>query len=242
MNEKIKIVAIGGGNKDKAIEHALTMSGAEKPSVLLIPSAASNVNSYGRKVPVLTEYFQSLGVDVNVLHEFGEDPSATKIAHELGRNSLIYTIGGSSPHMLRTMARHGTDVAVADAIRGGTVHAGLSAGALLPFELAHSNTSVKPSSEDWDYQYLDMLGIIPGVATAHADQHDPTPHGDRPDTRLGALVATFPENATTGYAIDNGAALIFNGINPPEVIRSVAESKARTVHRTPDGSIQIDTL
>lgn len=206
----MKIVAIGGGEKTPAITHALDLTGQTRPNILLIPSASSTPTSYEKKSKLYTDYFDGLGISTSLLHEFGEDPSANRIEHEIGRAALIYTIGGNSPYMLATMRRHGTDVALGNAIRGGKVHAGLSAGALLPFELALSNPAKKPEIEEWDFEYLAMLGLVEGAVTVHADKHDKTPNGPRSDSRYEALVRTFPQSVDHGYAIDNDAALVIN--------------------------------
>lgn len=237
----MKIVAIGGGEKTPAVLHALDLSGAEKPHVLINPSSASTHASYDRKVPVITSYFADLGVTTSVLHEYGKTPSSERITHELGRASLVYTLGGNSPYMLATMRRHGSDQALTHAVREGLVHAGTSAGALLPFELAHSNIARRPAEEAWDYAYLKTLGILPGVATAHADQHDPTPQGLREQSRLDALLATFPSSVDLGYAIDNHAAIAFSPDTSPRVLRARPDAQARVIRRSANG-IDIETL
>lgn len=205
----MKIIAHGGGERSASIKFALDVSGAEKPQVLLVPSSSKTLDKFELRVGKITSSFGEFGVRAYLLHEFDEDPSTDKIANEIGRADLLYTIGGNSPHMLSTMHRHGSDTAVRQAILDGKVHAGTSAGALLPFELGHSNPSANDTEEHWDYEYLQMLGLIPGVVTAHANMHDNTPDGPRTDTRMDALLKTFPAEATIGYAIENNAALAF---------------------------------
>lgn len=224
----MEIVAIGGGNKTPAIKEALNRTGEGKPSVLLIPSACSTPASYERKVPGLQDYFRELGTNVAVLHEYGRRPTGIRIEHELGNASLIYTIGGNSPYMFRTMREHGTDIAIENAIKQGRIHAGVSAGALLPFELAHSCVAARPAETDWDYEILAGLGLIRGIATAHANQHDPTPSGIRPDSRLEALAQNFPKSLSRGYAIDNGAAMLFSSTEPA-VIFSDSDARVHTL-------------
>lgn len=233
----MKIIAIGGGDKTPAITHALELTGEANPHVLLIPSASSTSNAYNRKTNLLTDYFHELGAQTSLLHEYGEKPSEDRIAHEIGRSALIYTIGGNSPHMLKAMRQHGTDVALSEAIRNGKIHAGTSAGALLPFELAHSNVSAQPSQEEWDFDYLPALGLIDAVATAHADKHDETPHGPRPDSRYEALVRTFPQSVSQGYAIDNDAALVIRDDMPPQVIRAKPTAHVQYIQRNHDGAV-----
>ena len=169
-----------------------------------------------------------------MLHGYGETPTETQIAHELGAASLLYTIGGNSPYMLKTMRQHGTDVAVAEAIRTGKVHAGVSAGALLPFELAHSCVAKKPAEEQWDYELLHGLNLISGVASAHANQFDPAPTGFRSETRHEALVSHFPQ-VQRGYTVDNGASMIFSRTDPA-LIFTDPSARARIIE--PTGSSQ----
>lgn len=228
----MEILAIGGGDKTPAIKEALSRTGINKPRVLLVPSACSTEVSYNRKVSSLDEYFKNLGTEVTTLHEYGEKPSDTRIAHELGSASLIYTIGGNSPYMLRTMRTHGTDNAVRRAIEQGKIHAGTSAGALLPFELMHSCVAARPLEQEWDYDILNGIGVLPGVATAHANQHDPTPSGVRPDNRRDALMTNFPA-VTYGYGIDNGAALLFSS-SSPEIIISTPGASAHFIEKRGD--------
>lgn len=204
----MNIVAMGGGERTQAFSHSIELTGSEKPAVLIIPTACSTEPSYGKKVPLTLQRFRQLGVEATVLHDFGERPSREQLTHELGRASLIYTIGGNTPYMLEELNTFGGFDALCSALRSGTVHAGTSAGALLPFELAHSNVAKKPVEEEWDYEYLTTLGVVQGVATAHANQHDPTPGGIRADSRLQALIATFPLSVDVGYAIDNDASLV----------------------------------
>ena len=232
----MEIIAIGGGDKTDAVKEALNRTGSEHPSVLLIPSACSTENSYNKKVPLLKAFFTQLGVEGTALHEFNKQPSPDEIAEKIGQAALLYTIGGNTPFMIRTMQEHGTDTMIKTAIEHGKVHAGVSAGALLPFELAHSCIAAKPAETDWDYDYIPGLGIIPGVATAHADSHDPTPYGLRPDSRLDALLNTFPDTIQTGYAIDNGAALVFS-TNSPAVITSSPTARVHTIRHSPNNTI-----
>lgn len=237
----MKIVAHGGGNRLPSAKHALDLSGDQNPSVLLIPSSSQSLDKFKRRVGLVESTFRELGVATALLHEFGEEPTKTKIEHEIGRASLLYTIGGNSPHMLKTMHRHETDIAVKDAILDGKVHAGTSAGALLPFELGHSNVSARNAEEEWDFEYLPMLGIVPGVVTAHADQHDETPYGLRPDSRMDALINTFPPHVSHGFAIENGAALVAHDDHPLYVVRANEASNVYRLRRS-DDTIDISVL
>lgn len=232
----MNIVAIGGGDRTPAIKRGLELAG-DPSRALLVPSAASTLKAFERKVLGATNFFNSLGVEVDLLHDFEEAPTRTRLEHEIGRAALIYTIGGNTPYLIKKLQEHGSDKLLKRAIKQeGVVHAGTSAGALLPFRVAHSNISARPSEENWDFEYLQSpVGVIDAVATAHANQHDPTPGGPRPDTRLEALISSFPADITHGFAIDNGAAAIFG--DNPQLIRANPDSNVHYVTRLEDGVV-----
>lgn len=238
----MNIVAIGGGERQEAFRTALEISGNEKTSVLIIPTACSTEVSYNRKVNLTIDRFKQLGVrDLSVLHKYNTHPTKDQIVHELGRASLIYTIGGNTPHMLTELQAFQGTVPLKETIKNGTIHVGTSAGALLPFELAHSNPVSKPTEQEWDFKFLPTLGLIPGVATVHANKHDPIPGGQRPDNRFEALVNNFPENIHIGYAIDNDASLVFTD-GKPSSIKESANSKVQRITRQSDNSLVIEEL
>jgi peptidase E len=234
----MNIVCIGGGDKNAAIDYSLDLSGMEHPQVLLIPTACSLQSSHDRKVGSLSKFFADKGLTTKILHEFGEKPGADRLAHSLGEASLIYTIGGNTPYMLNRMEASGIDTALREAVMGGKVHVGTSAGALLPFARIHSNPSNNPGNEDWNFAYYDGLGILSGVATAHANVHDKTPIGQRTDSRLENLIATFPLQMPYGVAIDNGISLVFG--HEPAIIRADPQDTARAYLLNPheNGTIQ----
>lgn len=214
----MSIVAIGGGNREPAIRAALNQSSTEHNQVLIIPTACSLPSSYSNKVSATTQFFaNTMGLPAHVLHEYGETPSVDHIEHELGKASLIYTIGGNTPYLFEKMAQSGLDKALAATLRADTaIHAGVSAGALLPFELIHTNPSARPEKEIWDFAQLPGLGVLRGIAAAHADAHDKTPIGPRADSRLDNLLAHFPADHALGLAIENGAGVIIG--NEPRVV------------------------
>lgn len=239
----MNIVAIGGGTKKaEMLKTAVDMSGDENPNVLLVPTASSSREKYTKLTTKAMNSFKDIDVETSLLHDYREAPSPTRIAHEIGRASVIYTIGGNTPIMMRKMRRHGTDSAIATAIMMGKVHAGSSAGALLPFEIGQSNVSPNPEHEEWDFEYLKLLGLVPGVLGVHANKRDGTPNGPRPDSRLEALQATFPMNVNRGYAIDEDAALVINGSAPYSVIRGRSDANVYKLHRDNNGVLSTEIL
>ena len=235
------IVAIGGGRRQPAIQEALTLYGQDHTRVLIIPSACSVESGYNRKVAAVIKSFSGMGLSSFVLHNFNEIPETTRLQDELEKSNLIYTIGGNTPHLLSTLSKNGFREALSKRIADGAIHAGVSAGALLPFDQIHSNPSSCPSQEDWYFSRFSGLGILRGIATAHANSHDPTPDGERVDTRLDNLRSHWiTPDSPLGLAIDNGAAVIF-GPDEPHIVRSVDGANVHTLEWTA-GSIHQNTV
>jgi peptidase E len=229
----MNITAIGGGSKEPAMRAALETLPSEHTNVLVIPSACSTPASYGKKVPATLAFFAKLGVQTTVLHEFAEAPTRTGLQHELGSAALVYTIGGNSPHMLRLLSNKELGTELADALRRGKPHAGVSAGAALPFASIHSNVSARPSSEPWDFEQLNGLGVVRAVIGVHANKHDPTPNGPRPDSRLDHLLANFPPEHAYGVAIDEGAAVLLGPEN--RIVRADPAANVHLIFSQADG-------
>lgn len=207
----MNIIAIGGGDKQPAINTAMEV--APGNNVLIIPTACSTEKAYNRKVSACVDFFSAMGLPNTVLHDFDEPPSKTKVEEEFGRAGLIYTIGGNMPallnraHSTTTIGRN-----LRNAVKRGVPHAGTSAGALYPFRQAHSCVSPRPAEEFWDYQYLRGLNFLNATATAHAEQYDPILAGQvtahRTDSRMQHLINTGFPNTRIAFAIENNAALI----------------------------------
>lgn len=234
----MNIVAIGGGERTPHMLKALDLTGEEAPQALIIPSAASTESSYDKKVGIYRQAFSDLGVSVDVLHQYGETPSKDEVADKIGKASLLYTFGGNSPYMIRTLEEHGTNKSIYDAVRAGKVHAGLSAGALLPFRLALSNPVSNPAEVDWEYEYLEPgVNLIDAVATVHADQHDPRLGEPRKESRIDAFTNDFPHAAKKGFAISNNASAIFG--DNAEVYTAKPDAYVRVVERGTDGEVTV---
>ena len=234
------IIAIGGGDNSAALHHAIEMTGVRRPTALIIPTEKTDREWFNESVANITDRLTAMGVNARLLHEFDQKPSVERAKDEIGRASLLYTLGGNTPVLLQAL--HDANIAqvVRDSIASGKVYAGLSAGALLPFELAHTNPSDDPVHEAWDYQIVNGLGVLPAVATPHADDHELTPYGSRKLSRGDELIAHFPEAVNLGYTIDNDASLVVSD-GKERVIRTRPDAGVRRITRS-GGALQIEEL
>jgi peptidase E len=116
-------------------------------------------------------------------------------AHLLGQDA-IYVGGGSTRNMLAVWREHGVDVAMRRAWERGVVLAGLSAGAMCWFEGGVTVSGGAPAP-------VAGLGFLAGSVSVHRNSEPERWPVFRRAVATGALPA--------GYAIDDGAALVFKG-------------------------------
>jgi dipeptidase E len=220
------IVAMGGGGfqmdpddrrlDDQVLALARERSGRETPRICLIPTAS-------RDDPALTstflEVFAPPRAEPGVLPLF--DRLDDDLAALVTRQDAIYVTGGNTANLLALWRLHGLDRVLRRAWNDGVVLAGMSAGAICWFEAATTDSfgaTLRPLHGG--------LGILDGSFIPHY-------HGEqqrRPLTLALVGDGTLPP----GYAVDDGAALVFRG---RELREAVASDRAAGAWRIePDGA------
>jgi peptidase E len=125
--------------------------------------------------------------------------------------------------MLAVWRLHGVDAVLHEAWQAGTVMSGMSAGAICWFE-GCTTDSFGP-----DLQPLrDGLGILAGSYCPHYDGEAQR----RPLFQRLVADGSLP----AGYAVDDGAALVFRDTELVEVVTSRPAARAYRVEPTGDGS------
>lgn len=158
------IVALGGGGfsmsetGESAIDDALLkMTGKPHPHVCFVPTASGDSRDYIGRFEAAFEG----RARTHVLSLFGQSPWDYKAPAMLEDMDLIYVGGGSTANLLALWRRHGVDDAMRRAAAGGTILAGISAGANCWFE-ASSTDSFGPLAP-----LNDGLGFLTGSACPH---------------------------------------------------------------------------
>ena len=235
MSEQLNVCLIGGGNKLPMIKQALDAmySPDVETSVLLVPTACSIPASYDKKVGPHKEMFTNLGVNVDILHAYGETPTPTELAEKFGNATIIFTIAGNSPYMMSNMKAHGSLAHIQQAATDKKMLAGTSAGALLPFAMSHSKPNAK-IGEPFDYTYIPMADIIPAAAAVHAKIVD----APKTIPRLEDFANTIGETGLQyGLAMENDAGLlVVQGI--AQIARSNPEANIHVVEPITPGSAE----
>jgi peptidase E len=219
------IVAMGGGGfqMDDApsaldafvVGVARERAARGRPRLCLIPTAAADD-------PAIIERFLERFSDVaepSVLRLFAR--SDEPIADLVARQDAVYVLGGNTANLLALWRLHGVDAALHAAWGAGVVMAGMSAGAICWFEACTTDSfgpTLRPLGGG--------LGFVAGTFVPHY-------HGEaqrRPLTHRLVGEGTLPP----GYAVDDGAALVFRGT---ELVEAVAQDDVAGAWRIePDGS------
>jgi peptidase E len=118
---------------------------------------------------------------------------------------IVYVGGGSMRNLLAIWRAHGLDRLLIDALQGGTVLAGLSAGAMCWFEGGITCSSGPPAP-------ISGLGLLQGSLTVHAD--------GEPERLPQWLACVRDETLPGGWALDDGVALLFRGRRLERVVSS----------------------
>jgi len=225
MSRPRTIVAMGGGGfqmqpenpllDDELLALAREASRRVRPRICLIPTATADD-------PTLVESFRDLfappRAEPSVLSLFAR--SDEDLADILHRQDAVYVTGGSTANLLALWRLHGLDRVLRRAWAAGVVLAGMSAGAICWFESSTTDSfgpTLRPLHGG--------LGILDGSFIPHY-------HGE-PQRRPLYLGLIGDGTLPAGYAVDDGAALVFRDRLLVEAITSNTDAGAWRVE--PDG-------
>ena len=223
------IVAMGGGGfqmepgNPLLDDHVLSLArhraeraGRAVPRICLIPTAST-------EDPELIADFERLfappRAEPRVLRLF--DRETDEVGEVLRDVDAVYVTGGNTANLFALWRLHGLDRVLRAAWRDGVVMAGMSAGAICWFESCTTDSfgpTLRPLHGG--------LGILDGSLSPHY-------HGEAQRRPLYLRLVgdgTLP----AGYAVDDGAALVFRDRELAEVVASAADAGAWRVE--PDGA------
>jgi dipeptidase E len=187
---------------DHVLALARARSGRERPRILLIPTATGDDREV---IADFERLFAPPRAEPGVLRLFGrtdDDLAAIVRAHD-----AVYVPGGSTANLLALWRLHGLDAVLRDAWQAGLVLAGMSAGAICWFEAATTDSfgpTLRPLRGG--------IGLLEGTFIPHL-------HGE--EQRLPLLRRLVGDGTIPpGYGVDDGAALVFRGLDLAEVVTS----------------------
>jgi peptidase E len=193
----------------------LELTGKEVPRICFLPTASGDPREQ------VTRFYERFGTwpcepSILSLFHLGRD-RIDPIAHLLAQDAL-YVGGGSMRNMLAIWREHGIDDAMRTAWERGIVLAGLSAGAMCWFEGGVSMSGGAPEP-------VHGIGLLSGSLSVHLGGESERLPVYREAIATGQLAP--------GYAVDDGAAVVYEGTRLAQ--RVASRPSARIVRVEADG-------
>jgi peptidase E len=215
------IFAMGGGgfsmepDNPALDDYVLSLTEAAVPRICLLPTASGDGEAQIR------QFHATFGARACepahiALFRLGRRP--VPLRETLLAQDIVYVGGGSMLGLLAVWRALGLEAILRECWEAGVVLAGLSAGAMCWFEWGVSTSLGGPAPARG-------LGLLPGSLSVHADGEP-----DRlPVYRCAIAAGRIP----AGWAVDDGAGLLFRGDALAEVVSS--RPRAGALHISPAG-------
>ena len=213
------VIPCSNQHSDPALDDlVLRLTGIPRPRICLLPTAGGDSEHQIRR---FYETYRDRLCEPSHISLFRLGSHPVPLREHLLSQDAIYVGGGSMVNLLAIWHAQGLDAILRDAWRAGVVLAGLSAGSMCWFEWGVTTSSGAPAPSRG-------LGFLPGSNSVH---HDSEP-ARRPVYCEAVRTGTIPP----GWAVDDGAALIFRDTHLSEVVTARKSAQAYEVtqsHVTP---------
>ena len=213
------LVAIGGGeikngDTDKINEYIVSLSKAERPKLLFIPTASNDAIRY---IEIVEEHFRNFGCEVGSLCLYDEYIDTKSIRTRIMNADIIYVGGGNTGKLMDKWKEYGVDGYLKSAYESGVILSGMSAGSICWYNYGNSEREIS----DGEYEYIKIKGI--GIINqAHC------PHYNEPGRKSFDSMME-DEDELIGVAIEDGAAVVYRN-DEMYVIRETEDKKAYKFH------------
>jgi dipeptidase E len=215
--ERRVIFAMGGGgftmepNNPLLDDFVLGLTEVKEPRVLFLPTASGDTTAQ-------INAFQARFADRLCMPEYVSLFRLRELKRPLAEivldADIIYVGGGSMRNLLAIWRAHGLDRLLIEAWEGGTVLAGLSAGAMCWFQAGVTRSSGPPEP-------IAGLGLLDGSLTVHTD--------GEPERLPVWLAGVRDGTLQGGWALDDGVGLLFRGRRLERVVSSRPGAGAQRV-------------
>jgi dipeptidase E len=205
-----RIIAIGGGGfssppGDPSLDgYVLEVASAPHPRICLLPTAGGDAEEQIRRFYAAYRHLPCEPTHLS-LFRLGAEP--VDVASVLLGQDVLYVGGGSMLNLLAVWRAHGVDAILREAWERGIVLCGLSAGSMCWFEAGVTTSFGHPRP-------VPGLGLLPGSNSVHYDSE--------PARRPCFHEAIRSEAVPPGWAVDDGAGLLFGG---RELLEAVSARK-----------------
>jgi dipeptidase E len=200
------------GGADPALDDlVLELAGRPRPRLCLLPTAGGDSEHQIRRF--YEAYGDRLCEPSHIsLFRLGRRP--VPLREHLLAQDAIYVGGGSMVNLLAIWRAQGLDAILREAWAEGVLLAGLSAGSMCWFEWGVTTSSGAPAPAPG-------LGFLPASNSVH--------HDSEPARRPVYLEAVRRGVVPPGWAVDDGAALIFRDTQLEEVVSARPAATAYAV-------------
>jgi dipeptidase E len=211
------ILAMGGGGftagpGDPALDElVLHLTRRPRPRLCLLPTAGGDSEYQIRR---FYETFGDRLCDPSHISLFRLGRHPVPLREHLLAQDAIYVGGGSMVNLLAIWRAQGLDAILREAWQSGIVLAGISAGSMCWFEWGVTTSSGAPAPSAG-------LGFLTGSNSVH--------HDSEPARRPVYLEAVRTGAIPPGWAVDDGAALIFRETGLTEVVTARKSARAYEV-------------
>ncbi|MGI9019905.1 MAG: Type 1 glutamine amidotransferase-like domain-containing protein [Solirubrobacterales bacterium] len=217
-----RIVALGGHEFNRrpeelaVVRHLLAMTGADDPRVCFIPTAGGDDHS-----GIADFYLAVDGASFRPSHVslFRRERERVDLRRHLLSQDLVYVSGGSMMNLLAVWRAHGLPEVLREAWERGVVLAGQSAGAMCWFDFGITMSLGDPRPHPG-------LGMLPGSLCVHY-RRDPA--------RRAAYHRAVEGGVPGGYALDDGAGVLFEGQKLVEAFAGRRGARVIRVERDEEG-------
>jgi peptidase E len=223
--DRRRILAMGGGGftmqeRSPALDRlVLTLTGKPVPKICFLPTASGDPREQTTR---FYERFAAWPCEPSILSLFHLGRDRIDPLEHLKRQDAIYVGGGSMRNMLAVWREHGVDAAMRRAWEAGVVLAGLSAGAMCWFEGGITMSGGAPAP-------VAGLGLLPGSMSVHL--------GGEPERMPAYRLAVGSGSLAPGFAVDDGAALLFEGQRLSSCVASRADARVIRVRLDEHGRL-----
>lgn len=218
-----RIVALGGHEVRCApdelaiVRYLLELTEADRPRVCLLPTASGDPRDG------IASFYSALDryeCEVTHVSLFRLERERVDLRAHLLAQDLVYVAGGSMLNLVAIWRAHRLDRIMREAWASGVLLAGQSAGAMCWFEQGITASGGTPT-------LAPGLGLLPGSLCVH--------YGRDPERRT-AYLAAVAAGAPAGYALDDGAGLLFEGRRPVEAFAGRRGARVIRVERRDDAA------
>jgi peptidase E len=226
----VNILATSGGfrSNDRGmydagplVQHALRLSGADRPRFCFVGIATGDSDRY---LTLVYAAMAALGrVDASHLSLF-QMPNVSDVRQHLLAQDVIYVGGGSVANLLALWRLHGVDHVMREAWESGVVLAGVSAGSIC-WHVGGPTDSFGPTLRP----VTNGLGLLPYGNGVHYDSEDQR----RPLLHRLVEDGTLPMS----YATDDGVGLHYAGTELVEAVADRPEAAAYQVEALVHGAV-----